>query len=208
MRNGATVQVAGETLASMVVLPDFYERRGYQLAWVETQLRSELLDALRASVGDGLEPRDYHVAALEKLADEPRSPEIDADLDMLATDGVIRLAYHLRFGKVDVATIDPDWNFDLNIEAAISEPPALVLQEMIEKRSFAAGLDDLRPSHWMYAALRRALATYRDIESAGGWRSLPEGPTLRPGTSDTRLPALRQRLAVEGDLRAQPGDSI
>ena len=208
MRNGATVQVAGETLASMVVLPDFYERRAYQLAWVETQLRSELLDALRASVGDGLEPRDYHVAALEKLADEPRSPEIDADLDMLATDGVIRLAYHLRFGKVDVATIDPDWNFDLNIEAAISEPPALVLQEMIEKRSFAAGLDDLRPSHWMYAALRRALATYRDIESAGGWRSLPEGPTLRPGTSDTRLPALRQRLAVEGDLRAQPGDSI
>ncbi len=208
IRNGAPVRIASETLASMVVLPDFYERRGFQLAWVETQLRTELLEALRASTNHGLDPLDYHVAALEKLVREPSTPETDADFDMLATDGVIRLAYHLRFGKVDVTTIDPDWNFHPDVEAAISGPPALALQQMIENRSLAAGLDDLRPAHWMYAALQHALGTYRDIEATGGWRSLPEGPSLRLGATDPRLPALRERLAVEGDLVLQPGDPI
>ena len=207
IHNGAPLWIAGETLASTVVLPDFYERRGFQLAWAEPQLRAELLEMLRSSTHDGLEPRDYHVPALEKLLREPSSPETDADLDMLATDGVIRLAYHLRFGKVDVATIDPDWNFHPDVEAAISGPPALALQSMVEKRSLAAGLDSLRPAHWMYAALQRALRTYRGIESAGGWQSLPDGPTLRPDAADPRVPALRERLAVEGDLVSQTGDA-
>ena len=207
IRNSAPVQISGETIASVVVLPDFYERRGFRPAWTEAQTRTDLLAALRGSAGDGLDPRDYHVAALDKLLHSSSSPESDADFDMLATDGVIRLAYHLRFGKVDQATVEPDWKFLPDLEAAISGPPALVLERMLDEHRVAAVLDSLRPQHRMYGALRRALQTYRDIEAAGGWKSLPEGPTLRPGEEDSRLPALRLRLAVEGETTSPPLES-
>ena len=208
IRNGAPVQIVGEAIASMFVLPDFYERRAFRPAWTEGRERAELLEALRKSAGDGLEPRDYHVAALEELQRAPSSPVADADFDLLATDAVIRLAYHLRFGKVDHASVEPDWKFRPDLEAAISGPPAVILERMLDEHRVAAGLDSLRPKHRMYGALRRALQTYREIEAAGGWQSLPEGPALRPGAADPRLPALRQRLAAEGQPTSPPPDSV
>jgi murein L,D-transpeptidase YcbB/YkuD len=208
MREGAPVRVGNEALASTVVLPEFYERRGFQPAWTDAAARADLLAALRGSAGDGLDPRDYHVAAIEALLRAPSGPESDADLDLLATDGVIRLAYHLRFGKVDVATLEPDWAFSPNVETAFREPPAVALQRAIDERKVAAGLDALRPTHWLYAALRRALEEYREIESAGGWPSLPDGPVLKPGAADARLRALEERLAAEGDLAVNRRESI
>src|SRR5262249_49317274 len=67
MRNGGAVRIGGDDLASTVVLPDFYERRGFQLAWTDEAARTDLLAALRESTNDGLEPRDYHLDALEGL---------------------------------------------------------------------------------------------------------------------------------------------
>jgi murein L,D-transpeptidase YcbB/YkuD len=203
MRNGVPVKIGSETLASMVVLPDFYERRVFRPAWTEPRARTGLLEALQTSTADGLEPRDYHVPALETLLQAAPTPETDADIDMLATDGILRLAYHLRFGKVDVPTIDPDWNFDPDVEAAIREPPSLALQQMLDHNTFAASLDALRPKHRLYEGLRQALQTYRGLEAAGGWPSLPEGAVLRPGDTDARVPALRERLAIEGDAVAR-----
>jgi murein L,D-transpeptidase YcbB/YkuD len=48
-----------------------------------------------------------------------------------------------------------------------------------------------------------ALARYRVLEAAGGWSDIPAGPSLHPGKADPRLPLLRARLRVEGDL-AEP----
>jgi murein L,D-transpeptidase YcbB/YkuD len=207
LRNGGPVEIAGQVLASSVVLPDFYERRGFEPAWTADADRARLLEALRASADDGLSPPDYHVPALESLA-RAASPDATADFDLLATDGLIRLAYHLRFGKVDVASIDPDWNFRPDLERAFSGPPAAALARLLEQHDLAAGLEALRPAHPIYAALRRALAAYREIESRGGWEALPAGPTLRPGSADPRLAALRRRLAVEGDLTTSAADPV
>jgi len=208
IREGAPLQIAGETVASTVVLPEFYERRGFRPAWSGGPEREDLLAVLRGSAGDGLDPRDYHVAAIEMLMRAPSGPETDADLDLLATDGVIRLAYHLRFGKVDAAAVNPDWEFHQDAEAAFSTPPAAALQRAVDQHRVAAGLDALRPTQWIYAGLRRALQTYRELESAGGWKSLQLGPTLRPGMADPRLHALEERLAAEGFLTTKPRGDI
>src|SRR5262245_29481116 len=111
IRSGAAVTIGSETVASTVVLPEFYEGRGFRPAWTDGATRADLLTALRASAGDGLDPRDYHLDAIEALSRTRPGAQTDADLDLLATDAVIRLAYHLRFGKVDLATIEPDWAF-------------------------------------------------------------------------------------------------
>ena len=202
IHNGAPVHVGGEPIASMFVLPDFYERREFRPAWTASESRSALLAAVRDSATDGLDPRDYHVAALDALVQHGHaSPETDADFDMLATDAVIRLAYHLRFGKVHAADVQPEWRSDRDVESVFGAPPAIALQRLVDG-DLAAGLDGLRPRHPIYAALRQALRTYREIESAGGWPFVAAGPTLKPGAADARLPSLAARLRLEGDLTA------
>jgi murein L,D-transpeptidase YcbB/YkuD len=208
MRDGTPIEIVGERLASTVVLPEFYEGRGFRPAWTDPGARADLLSALSASRDDGLDPRDYHLAAIDSLARLAPGPERDADFDLLATDGVVRLAYHLRFGKVDAATVEPDWEFTPAAEAAMSEPPAAALERAVAGRRVSAGLDSLRPRHWLYGALRHALQQYRQIDSLGGWPKLPNGPVLQPGASDPRLAALEARLAAEGDLTTPPRATV
>ena len=204
LRDGTPLVIDGEPLASTVVLPEFYERRGFQPAWSDRAAREELLATLQASAADGLDPRDYHAAAIERRMRAAATPESDAELELLATDALIRLGYHLRFGKVDLATVEPDWQFRPREEAALREDPAVALERAVDARAVAAALDSLRPSHWMYAGLRKALATYRELAAAGGWQPIPDGPVLKSGAPDVRLDALEQRLAIEGDLAEAP----
>jgi len=105
--SGGKVVIDGDTLASIVVLPEFYERRSFQPAWTSPAVTDELLRAIRESAADGLDPADYHLAAIERLrATTPATAETQARLDLLLTDAAVRLAYHLRFGKVDPEALD------------------------------------------------------------------------------------------------------
>ena len=126
---------------------------------------------------------------------------------MLATDALVRIAYHLRFGKVDVARIDPNWNFNRNYEAILYLAPAVAIQEALDQARIGEALTVLKPTHPLYAALRQTLATYRQIKAAGGWKPIAAGPMIRPGDSDPRVPALRERLAIEGDLEPEAAAS-
>ena len=51
--------------------------------------------------------------------------------------------------------------------------------------------------------LERAAADYRDIALREKWPGFADGPTLRPGDSDRRIPALRRILTLTGDLALQ-----
>jgi len=50
------------------------------------------------------------------------------------------------------------------------------------------------------AEFEPALVRYQTIQAAGGWPTLPEGPTLHPGDVSAAVPVLRTRLTVTGDL--------
>jgi len=52
------------------------------------------------------------------------------------------------------------------------------------------------------APLRKSLARYRKIGAAGGWPVIPAGQTIKPGMQDARVPLLRKRLQITGDLSA------
>lgn len=55
-------------------------------------------------------------------------------------------------------------------------------------------------------ALRAALASLEAVREAGGWGTVPDGPTLRVGDEGPRVARLRERLARSGDLpRVAPG---
>ncbi|NOR40510.1 MAG: L,D-transpeptidase family protein, partial [Gammaproteobacteria bacterium] len=61
-------------------------------------------------------------------------------------------------------------------------------------------LDALVSQLPVYDELRNALAKYVALRDAGGWPTRPAGPTLKPAMQDERVPLVRQRLLVAGDL--------
>jgi murein L,D-transpeptidase YcbB/YkuD len=206
-RETGQLTLAGDTVVSRVALNQLYAGADFRPQWRNPGLVEQLLAAIRESAEDGLTPADYHLQALETLWREARihpTPGNVADLDVLATDAYMLLLYHLYFGKVDPVSLEPTWNIparEVTGERAV-DYVARALASGTVRESAAA----LRPTHWMYEHGRRALRAYRRIEAQGGWPQVPDGPTLKPGTSDPRVVALRRRLAVTGDLMDQPLD--
>ena len=72
-----------------------------------------------------------------------------------------------------------------------------------------APLEDLRPdptpyrSDEMIAAMEAAIDRYQHLVSIGGWPMVPKGRMMRGGESDNRVPILRKRLRMSGDLASR-----
>jgi murein L,D-transpeptidase YcbB/YkuD len=155
---------------------------------------------------DGLDFGDYHFKALEDLqirigATESPEPEQMADFDLLLSDSLIRLAYHLIFGKVDPEDFNPHWNLALEID---DRDPVVGIEDVLTSGNLAKELDDLRPPHAAYRNLKIALAAYRRIRTDGGWEPVPTGTPLKFGMAEERVSALRRRLSISGDLKDAP----
>jgi len=203
------LMVRGQKVASRTVLPDIYEGNGFRPAWTDPQNVEDLLHAVTGIKEDGLDPADYHLGALRELLAEERAgespdPVLSADLDLLLTDSLVRLGYHLNFGKVDPEGLDPHWNLAREIN---DRDPAVVIQGLLDSGSLAGRLEELRNPHAVFEGLKSALARYRAIEAAGGWKPLPPGPNLERGMRDARVPLLRERLSMTGDLEGGASDS-
>ena len=56
----------------------------------------------------------------------------------------------------------------------------------------------------MYERLQGSLADHQQIADNGGWPTVPEGPTIEPGSEDPRVATLARRLAASGDLGGDP----
>lgn len=203
LRKTGQLEVRGSRLASVIVLPEFYERRGFRPAW-QSRTIDQLFRAIADAEGDGLDPRDYHQQLLTGLRDElaakqPPDTALLADYDLLLTDAVIRLGYHLMFGKVDPERIDANWNMARVLRGF---EPAVEIQRALDANDVYGALEREKPSHPFYTGLKRELARYRTIEAAGGWPVVSPGATLRIGSVDARVPVLRRRLQATGDLAA------
>lgn len=203
------LSIGEEGIASVNVLPELYQRCGFCLLWNNPDNVATLIQEI-ANIGeDGLNPEDYHFRTLSKLhtrikADESPAPEMLADFDLLLTDGLIRLGYHLIFGKVDPEDLDPHWNLAIEID---DRDPVDRIEEILTTGNLAKTLDDLRPTHIAYRNLKLALAKYQGIQAAGGWEPVPTGSILKMGMTDNSVPALRRRLSISGDLEGAPIDS-
>jgi murein L,D-transpeptidase YcbB/YkuD len=197
----AEVTVLGVPLQTGTVLSRFYAARDYQPAWATPARVDALLDAIAESREDGLEPRDYLLEPLQRLAPfmlvPGSSPALRADFDLLATEALIRLWSSLAVGKVDPATLDTTWHVPV---AALPPDAAMTIDAIVSSDTMAAAVAALAPRHPLYLRLRSDLARYRALQDRGGWEPILDGPNLKEGESDTRVPALRRRLAMTGDL--------
>jgi len=209
VRSGNGLVIEGSHISSLIVLPSLYEQRNNDLIWTNPESVNQLLDIIRTIGEDGLNPDDYHLSQLELLqqkiaASRSPDPALQADYDLLLTDGLVRLGYHMLIGKVDPVELDDNWNMDRTLNAL---DPVLEMAGAIDKGAVDELFIELEPQADYYQAMKGALQRYRAIEAAGGWEAVPSGETLKPGMSDARVIALRKRLIVTGDIPDTDPDS-
>jgi murein L,D-transpeptidase YcbB/YkuD len=190
MHRGEEVSVAGESICARAAVADFYLARNLAPAWT-TGADRDLVAFIRTVDSEGLEPGDYHLAALTQ--------SLDGDSrELLLTDAYFLLASHLLQGRVDPESIVSTWC----LGAREADLPRL-LADALDKEEVAASLRGLFSPHPAYAGLREALQSYRDIAAAGGWPLIENGPALRRGASGPRVDALVLRLLATGELGAR-----
>ena len=133
---------------------------------------------------DGLDPADYHVEALQTYRTELRRakslpPAEQAGLEMLATDAMMLALYHLYLGKVDPVKLSSQWNFSarpVNVERGFEQ-----LTLALESGQIRETFDRARPQHVWYQRGRERLKEYRALAAVGGWSTVPDGPSIKPG---------------------------
>jgi murein L,D-transpeptidase YcbB/YkuD len=182
----------------------FYEARKFKPAWADGDV-DQIVKAIRGIEGDGLTPSEYHLATLERLAREREtagSAALDADVDILLTDAVAKMVDHIRYGRVRPASLDPRWNVDPREDAP---PLEKEVARIVSAHSAGDAIDAAKPNHFIYRGLVGALAQLREIVAKGGWPSVPHGGPIKPGASDPRIPTVRARLSVSGELRVGTG---
>lgn len=192
----------------------FYEQRIFRPAWSRdgrpTGAADELLAAIVTADQEGLRPEDYGGAGLERsLSDvrrhEQTEPDIDGlvTLDLLLTDAFLGYGADLQDGHIDPDILDLERDVRPR-ERDLTE----ALESALATNQVGRALSTLLPPPPGYAALKAAFARYRDLVARGGWTSLPPGPPLRLGGEDSRVDALRCRLAMTGDINAAESNQV
>ncbi len=188
---------------NLVALKAVYAPRGHKPVWnqIPPAARSQLLDVLRTADRDGLNPQAFELPAIEaRLADA--TPGALAEADLLLSDALMRYAAAMRGHRLGADAFDDDWKLR-------PEPfdARQFLAQAVKGGDPLAAVTQLVPPYAGYVALRDALARYRALAQAGGWPSVPAGPSLKPGMEDAeRVPALRRRLIATGELAADQAD--
>jgi murein L,D-transpeptidase YcbB/YkuD len=194
--------VRGTQLLQPDAVATFFETRAFTAAWRLPDGAAQMIKAIRAIEQDGLTPDDYHLktitAALEAQTKTP-SPESAALLQILIADAAAAMIDHVRYGRVRPASLDKRWNVDPRIGAP---PLDVTLDQLARSSALDAGVEALKPNHFIYTGLKQQLARMRGLAAAGGWPTVTPGASIKPGATDPRVALVRKRLAVTGELRA------
>ncbi len=182
----------------------FYRERNFAPLWsdkgAEAARTAAAVKYLQTVDADGLDPEDYRAPDFKAAAGDALALA-EAEIKMTAT--VLTYARHAENGRVHFSRVSADILYN-------QEPPNPkdVLGKLVGATDVAAALDSYNPQQPAYKALKAKLAaarkgTNQEVEVV----RIADGPTLRPGMDDARVPALRERLKVSGDQSNTKYDS-
>ena len=201
---------------------ELYRRNHFAPLWLAGGRIDARADALVAAVAaadrHGLRRSDYPLDALTAAVAAVAPPSVAAPdalarADLLLTATLAAYAADLLTGRVGARAVEPAWHVDPRTGTVDS-----LIGITAHAPDLAEALRRLVPREPGYATLLAALGQYRSIAAAGGWPTVPGGPTLRRGDASARVLPLRARLRAEGYLGpaapaggeagGRPGDSV
>jgi len=198
---GSEVSLAGATLTSTHIIPRFYTDRSFTPVWSDDDQIDEFVRLVGQAEEEGLDPTDYLYVEISGLLEEYRADRdndvLRAEVDVLLTESLSRYGYHLIYGKVDPTDLDENWNWSRSMGG---RDPVDLVQQAIDSESIEAFIDNYLERGRIYQRVKAILAEYRALKKQGGWPQVAAGPTLKLGMNDERIPIVRERLAITGDL--------
>ena len=188
-------------ISSVTLLPELYVKYNYRHIWTNPDSIRQLIDAIMNSYHDGLTPEDYHLSLIQQLQSSLNAKSDltkQAELDVVLTDSLIRLGYHLLMGKVDPESLDGNWNMKREV---LNMDSMLKMSASIDNAQVTNLISGFRPQADFYRDMKRALANHRKIRAEGGWPQVVAGETLKPGMVTPIVRTIGQRLYVSGDMQ-------
>jgi murein L,D-transpeptidase YcbB/YkuD len=202
------INVHGKSAADIdKSLSDIYHSNGLQPFWIEngkpSQRAKDIISVLEDAGSHGLVPDDYYVDWINEYKDGKDVADL-VRLDVLLSMGMMHYVADQREGRIKPREIDP-----VLFESASDEEV-----DWVALREAAFGAKDMKnfleqqaPPFPQYRKLQEKMAEYRALAASGGWPSIADGETLKPGMDDPRIKAVRNRLAKTGDLASGNIDS-
>jgi len=189
----------------------FYQMRKYEPAWTRDGFplpaAETLTHVIKAADAEGLQPGNYHLERIENTLAEIRQILIRNErpdaasivhLEFLLTDAYLVYAAHLLNGRVNPETLHADeWTIYPSRFNLVRH-----LSKAIEGGDIGGSLKGLMPAQQGYGRLKTALVVNRAIAERGGWPVIPGDGRLEKGMKSDRVPMLRSRLKVTGDMPA------
>jgi murein L,D-transpeptidase YcbB/YkuD len=198
----------GERICGLRIMPEFYGDRDYEPAWFDGGGLRPTVEWLVRYIGqtdkEGLNPADYHLAAIERLVNDlsaqPFPPEESraaqwADLDLILTDAFLLLGSHLSGGRINPETLHTDWLIQENSIDMLAFLHTTETRVQMER-----ALREMAPVHAGYQGLKTALQRMRDLERRGGWPQIQIPQAIKPGEKSDRVAAVRRRMQISEDL--------
>ena len=171
----------------------FYSSHNYAPLWITDGQANERANAAIKYLGhvdaDGLDAADYPVPNF-KSADASTLAEAELRLTM----SVVTYARHASIGRIAWSRVSADISYEQK-----APEPASVLAAVADAKDMAQALDSYEPHAPGYVALKAKLAEIRTGKADGTKPSIANGPALKVGDQDDRVPQLREKLSVPGD---------
>lgn len=173
-----------------------YAARGFAPIWIDAEGRATanadaLVAALARAGNHALPVKLYDPAGLARRL-KAGGPALEADL----TRAFVRYARDVSSGVLEPRKIDSE------LYVFPERPiPANLITDAAKTNDMDAFLKSLAPKHPNYQPLLAKYALFRTLGGGRMWGDkVPKGRTIRPGSRNSRVPALRARLAAMGDL--------
>jgi L,D-transpeptidase YcbB len=187
------------TKKERTAIDTFYQNRNLAPLWFEKGVASPRATAviarLKAADADGLDPADYKAPNLAVT-----DAEGQAEAELKLTQVVLTYARHVQAGRFPYTRISQN-----NIELPQAPPDvAAVLTQIADAQDVGKALEEFSPRMPQYQKLKAALAELRNKASGGDRKEIGDGPMLKlvnkTPMEDARVPLLRERLSVTGDM--------
>jgi murein L,D-transpeptidase YcbB/YkuD len=176
----------------------FYGSRHFEPIWLNQAANGDLsfsapaqkiLKLFEAAEQEGLRPSDYLTPDLNVDAAKG-DPAKMASLETAFSRATMRYATHIYTGRVAPQSV----SISLDIQPKKLDEASLLVQ-LASSDDPVKVLQALEPTHPEFLALKAALANFEANQSTAPLR-IASGPTLKPGMSDARVPALRTRFEL------------